>query len=199
MLSIIVPISVKDFLNGVAWPLLDSLNLAMPYCPEEVEMIALINRPSTGRSEAKNIGAKAAHGNTLVFIDADCIVSPNFLKEISDKSKEKESIGGGCINIKYPRLSLGLRCFAIRWAIPCLVYGISLGAFWVRREDFLNMGGFVNTKYDDFDFAKRLKRYARSKGKRFDSIRKAFLIWSTRKFDVYGDWHWLKPKGYHTT
>ena len=53
-----------------------------------------------------------------------------------------------------------------------LRHRVSGGLFWCLREDFEAIGGF-NESYvsvEDLDFAKRLKAYGRSKGKRFKTI-----------------------------
>ena len=42
---------------------------------------------------------------------------------------------------------------------------------------------------EDVDFAKRLKAYGRSKGKRFGHIFKAHILTSCRKWDQFGDWY----------
>ena len=53
------------------------------------------------------------------------------------------------------------------------------------------MGGFDEslTSVEDIDFAKRLKAYGRTRGKRFGMIWKAHIVTSCRKFDIFGDWH----------
>ncbi len=194
MISVIIPISEEDFGRGNMVQLRPFIERAKCFCPEEVEVLTIVNKPSFGRVKAKNYGAEKASGETLVFLDSDCPISSNFLKEVSEKSKY--SIGGG---VKYPRLtrySFGIISFMILLGFLMLIKQITLGAFWVRRNIFFEIGGFKEKKYDDIDFALRLKKYANVTGKKFNSLKECFLIWSTRKFDLYGDWHWLK--GYHT-
>jgi hypothetical protein len=45
---------------------------------------------------------------------------------------------------------------------------------------------------EDIDFARRLKSYGKSKGKRFKTITKAHIVTSCRKFDEFGDWFLFK-------
>jgi len=42
------------------------------------------------------------------------------------------------------------------------------------------------------DFAVRLKRHGKNKGKRFKTINSAFIVTSCRKWDMFGDWYVLK-------
>jgi hypothetical protein len=69
--------------------------------------------------------------------------------------------------------------------------------FWCLRRDFEAIGGF-NEEYvsvEDLDFAKRLKAYGRTKGKRFTTITKAHITTSCRKFDTFGDWYLVRNLG----
>jgi len=185
-----------------------SLQTAKAFCQEEVEIIVYENgeRDRTreivesygcayywtaykSRTLAKNKGAIVARGNILVFVDADCIVSEDFFQEISEKAEDPYAIGGGMDNIKLPRYSLGIHCFLLVVGMIILWHQIRVGAFWVRKRIFESLGGFRNRILDDVDFAKRLNKY---KGYHTSSLETSWLLWSTRKFDKYGDWYWLK-------
>ena len=156
------------------------------------EIILVYNNPDVGRVKAKNLGAKIAEGDVLFFIDADSQVGKNFFKEIESKSKISKFVGGGVKHVKLERKSLGIIC----WLIPVAFYlywkRITVGAFWVKKRIFEEIGGFRKTKYDDIDFALRLKAYAKKSGLKFESLKESELIVSTRRFDEFGDWHWLK-------
>lgn len=196
MISVIIPISVEDFNEGLLIKVIPPLEEARKHCLEEVEVIIVLNKPSFGRVKAKNYGAEKAYGETLVFIDADCMISKHFLQEVSQKSKNKYFVGGGVKYIKLTRYSAGIICGLLPLALYMILRQITLGAFWIRKGYFLEMGGFREKKYDDVDFAVCLKKLAKKYGLKFESIKESFLVWSTRKFDKYGDWHWLY--GYKT-
>jgi GT2 family glycosyltransferase len=72
--------------------------------------------------------------------------------------------------------------------------GISAGLFWLRRRDFEAIGGFDESvlSAEDVDFARRLKDYGRKRGLRYGTIRKAHIVTSCRKFDIFGDWVLLR-------
>lgn len=191
MISVIVPVSYKDFDSGMMVRLRPSLEMAKGLCSQNVEVITVLNAPWIGRIKAKNLGAQKANGDTLVFLDVDCFISENFLQEVDEKSKNEYFVGGGVIDIRLSRYSLGIWCGLLIVGIYMILKQITLGAFWVNKKAFLEMGGFNETKYDDIDFALRLKEYAKIHKKKFESLKKSFIIWSTRKFDKHGDWHWL--------
>jgi len=196
MISVIIPISYEDFEKGNMVRMKLCLERAKEFCQEDVEIITVVNKPSFGRVNAKNLGAQKANGETLVFIDSDCLISSNFFNEVSRKSKKEQFVGGGCKYVKLSRYSWGIVSSMMLLGFFMLIRQITLGAFWIKKQAFFEMGGFREKKYDDIDFALRLRKYAKKTGKKFESIKESFLIWSTRKYDIHGDLHWLT--GYHT-
>jgi len=193
VISIIIPVSIKDFESGLLFQAQYFIERAKLMCLEEVETVAIINHPSFGRVKAKNYGAEEARGEILLFLDCDCIIGSMFLSEISRKAKNSYFIGGGTKFIKLTRYSLGIILAAFLFLAPYLLWHqITVGAFWIRKRDFFELGGFKEKKYDDLDFAIRLKKLAKKTHRKFESLKESFIVWSTRKFDIYGDWHWLK-------
>ena len=81
--------------------------------------------------------------------------------------------------------------------MPYLIWhGVSFGLFWCRTKDFHEIGGFDEAlvSVEDLDFAKRLKRLGRKRGKSFGSLLQTPLMTSCRKFDQFGDWYlFLNP------
>lgn len=195
MISVIVPVSKKDYEEGMMDELFPQLEEAIDNCKEKVQILIVINPPKVGRVKAKNEGARIAAGETLVFLDCDNRISSNFFNEVSEKSKNDYFVGGGVKSLKLSRYSIGIVCYMILLGMFVVVKGITLGSFWVRKDVFMAVGGFKEVKYDDIDFALRLKKYAKRTNRKFESIKKSLLVWSTRKFDKHGDWHWLR--GYH--
>ena len=65
---------------------------------------------------------------------------------------------------------------------------------WCLRKDFEAIGGFDEglACIEDLDFGKRLKRYGRSRGKFYATIRNAHIVTSCRKFDQFGDWYFVR-------
>lgn len=101
-----------------------------------------------GSSYARNVGAQAARGAYLVFVDADDIVAPGFLAAISAALDQHEFVAP-----RIEALSLN-RCWRSRlgqhpqynylmryYNHPYLYYASGCGLS-IRREVFLRLGGF---------------------------------------------------------
>ena len=214
MISVVIPAYNEEKYIGAT---LQSLIESMKECPEEVEIIVVDNNsmdntrkvaleyegvkcfqyPVVGQVHAKNFGASIARGDILIFIDADCTVEGHLFKELSEKSKNPYFVGGGINHIKFTRMSLGIMCFIFLVAVTMILNQITVCGLWVRKGVFDSIGGFRNPyQFQDINFAKKLKQYAKEHYKKFESLKECNLTWSTRKFDEWGDWHWVK--GYRT-
>jgi GT2 family glycosyltransferase len=193
MISCIIPLYDKD--KDYLWNCFNSLKLSAEQCEEKVEFLLIHN--NIGAANAKNIGGFSATGEFLVFVDADCSVSPEFFSEISEKGKDDRWVGGGMRYVIPTNPTFGVRCFILFWTFYCTIKQISIGAFCIRQDPFISLAGFdKSSKYHDVDLALRLRKYAKRHGKFFQPLTQSKLIWSTRKFEKYGSWHWLR--GYHT-
>jgi glycosyltransferase involved in cell wall biosynthesis len=190
---------------------LDSIKAAATPFPDQVEIVVALNRCTDrteeiavkcgakvvredGRNLAKirNSAAKAATGEIIVTIDADSRMTSNMLMEIDRLLQTGKFIGGGVV-IRPERWSLGIFVTVMLLAVLLLWKRVSGGLFWCLREDFEAIGGFRENlvSLEDLDFAKRLKVYGKSQGKRFTTIRKAHIVTSCRKWDTFGDWYLL--------
>jgi|GEM_PF-117391 Glycosyltransferases involved in cell wall biogenesis len=196
---------------------LDSIAAASATYKEQVEVIVVLNRctdrteeiassyncvivkeDSKNLSKIRNAGVKAARGKIIVTIDADSWMSNNMLTEIENHLKTGKYIGGG-VSMRAERLSLGiivstLALFLV--GIPIFIkHGfISIGLFWCLKEDFEAINGFDEQLLmaEDVDFAIRLKEQGKESGKGYATITKAHITTSSRKFDVFGDWIFIK-------
>ena len=190
---------------------LDSIKVAATPFPDQVEIIVALNR-CTDRTEEialkhgatvvhedgrnlariRNAAAQAATGEIVVTIDADSRMTDNMLLEIDRLLQTGRYVGGG-VTIRPERWSLGILVTVLFLAVLLLWRRVSGGLFWCLRKDFEAIGGFNENlvSLEDLDFAQRLKTYGKSKGKRFTTIKKAHIVTSCRKFDVFGDWFLL--------
>ncbi len=163
----------------------------------------VVEEPERKIAAVRNAGARAARGRTFVFIDADNLASPNLLAEIDRVMVHHENgspqvqsgrYAGGGVEVLPDRWSIGIALtYAFFWTSFWLL-GISAGVIFVSREGFDAVGGFDPTLYagEDAKIVWELKRWARRQGQRFCNLRSAYIITSTRKFDQYGDWLFLK-------
>ena len=128
-------------------------------------------------------------------IDADSVMSPTMLVEIERMLASGRYIGGSS-EIKMERTSFPLWLTEKLMKMVFFVTGLVSGGglYWFFKTDFDAIGGFDEklTAAEDMEFAARLKRYGRKQGKRFGIVRKAHIVFSCRKFDVFGDWAFLR-------
>jgi glycosyltransferase involved in cell wall biosynthesis len=209
LFSAIIPAHKEErFIGGC----LASIEAAAKPFPGEVEVIVVLNR-CTDRTEEiarnlgaiivrkdskdlariRNAGAQVAGGDIIVTIDADSRMTPNMLQEVYRRLSSGQHIGGGVL-IKPERISLGI-FMSLLTVVPVVLWQrMSAGLLWCYRGDFKAIGGFDESlvSVEDLDFAKRLKRHGRRKGKRFATITKAHIVTSCREFDLFGDWYLFK-------
>lgn len=150
----------------------------------------VVHEPRKCLSAVRNAGARAARGQYLVFVDADSCMSENMLVELRRAMASGRYIGGGMLNVKFDRNSLGIFCSTLA-AFPIVMWlrtGMCL--FFTHRDDFEAIGGWNEELYalEDVDFAQRLLKHGRTRGKRFKNVWRAQLTTSARKFDEFGDW-----------
>jgi len=207
--SIVVPARNEEkFIGGC----LESIRRAADPFPGDVETIVVLNRCTDGteriaaaagarivREDAKclatirNAGARQATGDILVTIDADSRMPESMLAEVDRALASGKIIGGGA-RFRPDRRSLGILATMAFVRLVTRLLGLAGVSYWCRRGDFVALGGF-NEKMiagEDLEFAARLKKYGRERGQRFIALPRARVTISMRKFDHFGDWHFLR-------
>ncbi len=152
-------------------------------------------------SSVRNAGARAAKGRILVTIDADSRMSEGALQEILELIDSGDYIGGGS-PFRFERMSLGILCSGLYVGLNLLPImkrngGMLSGAmFWCRKADFDCIGGFDESlvSLEDMDFASRLKAHGARQGKRYGTLKRSYIVTSSRKFDEFGDWYLIRNR-----
>lgn len=141
---------------------------------------------------ARNGGAAVAAGDILCFIDADSSIAPETFNAI-DRAMRSGRVAIGATGVAPDRTSLGIRITF--WVGQTLIWlaGMDAGVVFCSREDFLAVGGYDEERLaaEDVDFMYRAKTHGRKQGRRFVRLRRVEALTSMRKFDKYGDWHFL--------
>lgn len=171
-------------------------------CSDNTEEVArkydavVVTNNSKNISAIKNTGAAVATGEWIVTIDADSWMSSGVLAEIESRSLSENSLGGG-IRIKPERYSSGIIIGYGMMLIPAWFLGLSFGMYWCRKSDFDAIGGFNEDRHiaEDVDFLKRLKAHGRKTHRRYEVITNEAVTTSCRKFDQFGDWHFVRIFG----
>jgi len=149
----------------------------------------------------RNGGARVAHGEILAFIDADSQIHPETFNEI-DRVLAGGAVIGGTTGIAFERRSVGLACTYGLLTLLGVVFrgvrglwdpGVDTGVVFCRRRDFDAMGGYRESHLwgEDVWLLLDLRRLGWKTGRRLVSGTNAKAIFSTRKFDRHGDWHYF--------
>ncbi len=167
-------------------------------CTDRTEQIAIENGAIVIKNDerciarVRNTGIKAAKGNIIITIDCDNKMTEGTISEVCNLLKSGKYIGGGA-PIRFERYSFPLWCNDILCRIGFKLTGLYCGIFWVTKETFEAIGGFVDKRaMEDIATAKLLKKYGKTKGKRYTVLKENHLINSTRKYDDLGDWLYFK-------
>lgn len=171
-------------------------------CSDKTEEVAkahgatVVSNDSKNLSSIKNTGVAHAKTEWVITIDADSWMSKGVLTEIYQHAKSPSSLGGG-IRIKPERSSPGIVVGYGMMLIPAFFLGLSFGMYWFRKSDFDAIGGFDEKRHiaEDVDFLKRLKSHGQKTGRRHKIISTESITTSCRKFDKFGDWHFVRIFG----
>lgn len=143
-------------------------------------------------AKVRNAGIAAALGEIIVTIDADNRMTKGTLREVCDLLSSGQYIGGGA-PIRFERYSFPLWLNDMLCRVSFAITGFYSGIFWAKRETFEAIGGFVDKKaMEDVATAKLLKKHGRSLGKKYTTLKKNYLLNSTRKYDDLGDWLYFR-------
>lgn len=143
-------------------------------------------------ARVRNEGIRNARGKIIVTIDCDNRMTKGTLNEIYELIDSGKYIGGGA-PMRFERYSFPLWLNDIFCRAGFALTGLYCGIFWAEKSDFDAIGGFVEKKaMEDIATAKLLKKYGKTKRKKYTHLRNNFLINSTRKFDDMGDWLYFR-------
>jgi rSAM/selenodomain-associated transferase 2 len=133
-----------------------SVEIARPLCDSVIDA-------SRGRALQMNAGARASHGDALVFVHADTIVPSTFAADIASALSDPAVVGGR-FDVKLDDSSLPYRIIGAMISLRSRISRTATGdqAIFVRRDVFDRLGGFPELELcEDLEFSRRLKRAGR--------------------------------------
>lgn len=143
-------------------------------------------------ASVRNGGAALAAGELVAFVDADSVLHPDVLLAVDDTLRDPRSLGGAS-GVTMERWSAGI-ALTVAFALPVVwLTGFDTGLVFLRRDDFVQLGGYDETRAvaEDVDLMVRLRRLGKPRGQRLRRLRGVRTVTSTRKFDLHGDWHYF--------
>jgi len=154
-----------------------TFNLAQHHCNRCL-------RASPGRAVQMNAGARAASGDTLWFLHADCEVPAGCLEQISDALRDPQVVGGFFrIRIPNKRVVYRLTDSFAHYAGLLLRMRFGDHGFFCRHPAFEEIGRFPEVPLmEDAEFFCKLRRVGRI------AIISSRLISSPRRYERIGPW-----------
>ncbi len=156
----------------------------------------------------RNGGARAARGELLAFVDADTQVHPETFNAMEDYfASGKRIVGVSGARPERHSLAIDLSWWLLGACTVLLGYGIprtrwdcaATGVVCCRKADWAAIGGYTENWLfaEDVRLLVALKRLGRRRGQSTGWLKGVPAVFSTRKFDEHGDWHYLAaPAGF---
>ena len=149
-------------------------------------------------ARVRNAGAAAAHGEVLVFVDADTIVPHEFLDRVREVMIDPLCLGDSAEIVHHVRSQV-LRAYLGAWRWIGFKLGMAQGAAqFCRAPAFRILKGYDESQFmgEDVDFHWRLRKLcARSSG-HVEFLSDVKVIPSPRRFDTAPVWRtliWTNP------
>ncbi len=150
----------------------------------------------------RNGGAAAAHGTILAFVDADTRIHPETFNAIADHFSDTTYVVAATgilparrsLGIDVTWLILGLATLLLRYGIPRARHQCApTGLVRCRRADWKAVGGYSERLRfaEDARFLLDLRRLGRRRGQVVGWLPNVPAIFSARKSDEHGDWHYV--------
>lgn len=142
-------------------------------------------------ARVRNVGGFAASGDTLVFLDADTIVSPGIFENVVAAMSDENCVGGS-VAVEYARPSrrrLFMRGFMRLWTVLGRLTKMRQGALQICRKNvFGELGGYDTSIYvgEDIEFHWRLDKLAKGRGGYTVFIKEPKVVTSSRRWEKMG-------------
>jgi glycosyltransferase involved in cell wall biosynthesis len=124
--------------------------------------VYVVVEPVAGVGRAKNLGASAASGRILIFLDADSRMGPGLARDVADAWERGHPAAS--IRVAADSSHPVDRGFFALMEFGKIAFGIRSQMMYCDRELFLRLGGFEPSLHlgEDLELLGRIRRYARA-------------------------------------
>jgi glycosyltransferase involved in cell wall biosynthesis len=147
----------------------------------------VVFEPVNQISRARNAGAAAASGEWLLFVDADSYPTRELFADVVTAISDSRCVAGGStvrVGLKGIQYDAAIGWWnrlsrALHWAAGSFIF--------CETAAFREVGGFTVTLYaaEEIDLFRRLKRFARGRGRSIVILHRHPLLTSHRKAHLY--------------
>lgn len=158
----------------------------------------VVFEPHNQIAKARNAGARNANSSQFIFVDADTCPPPEMFRHALECLETNEVVGGGAQVEMDGAVSPMVAWITKNWNAVSERYSYAAGSFFFCRKDiFEEVGGFDESVYagEEVWLARRLKRWARKNGMRFEILKDTAVVTSGRKSDWFSTWDFVKQIG----
>ncbi|MBC8097785.1 MAG: glycosyltransferase [Akkermansiaceae bacterium] len=147
----------------------------------------VVFEPINQIARARNSGAQAATGDWLIFVDADSHPSAELFDDVAMQIESGRCLAGGCtitLQGDYPKA----RLIAGAWNYVSRLCRWVAGSFiFCEAKAFRDIGGFSHELFasEEIELSKRLKKLARTRGRKIVILHRHPLVTSARKLHLY--------------
>jgi glycosyltransferase involved in cell wall biosynthesis len=148
----------------------DDSRAAVLACRDQFDRFVLVDASARpGQAYARNVGARIATGDRLLFVDADDVVAPGYLAAMADALTEHEFVSAGfdSASLNQGWVAATRKAYQEHDVSNTLGYlpFVGGGGLGARRELFERVGGFEETWWgagEDIDFCWRAQQLGAS-------------------------------------
>ena len=147
----------------------------------------VVFEPVNQIARARNAGAGIATGDWFIFVDADSHPSAELFADVAERIEGGRCLAGGS-TVRLDTSQRLARSAAALWNGLSRLGGWLAGAFiFVEAAAFKSVGGFSHELFaaEELDLTKRLKIFAKQRGKKVVILHRHPLKTSARKMHLY--------------
>lgn len=147
----------------------------------------VVFEPVNQIARARNSGAAAATGDWLIFVDADSHPGAELFADVAEQIQSGKCLAGG-VTVRLDERHFWADCVTQLWNFASRSRKLLAGSFiFIEAAVFRQVGGFSHELFvaEELELSKRLKQFARGRGRGIVILHRHPLVTSARKMRLY--------------